>query len=77
MEDPRTEHARLEAEGWAAFEDALSRVPDDRLTAPGVLEGWTVKEMLHHVTGWIRDAPGISTACGTGRSSTPTTPTSG
>ena len=39
MEDPRTEHARLEAEGWGEFEDALSRVPDDRLTAPGVLEG--------------------------------------
>ena len=54
MEDPRTEHARLEAEGWGEFEDALSRVPDDRLTAPGILEGWTVKEMLHHVTGWIR-----------------------
>lgn len=55
MDDPRSEHARREAEGWAAFEDALSRVPDDRLTAPGVLEGWTVKEMLHHVTGWIRE----------------------
>ena len=55
MDEPRSEHARREAEGWAAFEDALSRVPDDRLTAPGVLEGWTVKEMLHHVTGWIRE----------------------
>jgi hypothetical protein len=55
MDEPRAEHERREAEGWAAFEDALSRVPDDRLTAPGVLEGWTVKEMLHHVTGWIRE----------------------
>ena len=58
MEDPRTEHARLEAEVWGEFEDALSRVPDDRLTAPGILEGWTVKEMLHHVTGWIRECTG-------------------
>jgi len=40
MDDPRSEHARREAEGWSAFEDALSRVPDERLTAPGVLEGW-------------------------------------
>jgi Mycothiol maleylpyruvate isomerase N-terminal domain len=55
MEDLRSEHVHREAEAWAAFEDALSRVPDDRLTAPGVLEGWTVKEMLHHVTGWIRE----------------------
>ncbi len=58
MDDLRTEHARREAEGWAAFEDALSRVPEDRLTAPGVLPGWTAKEMLHHVTGWIRECIG-------------------
>lgn len=55
VDDVRAEHARREAEGWAAFEDVLSRVPEDRLTAPGVLRGWTVKEMLHHVTGWIRE----------------------
>lgn len=55
MDDLRSEHARREAQGWAAFEDALSRVPQERVTAPGVLAGWSVKEMLHHVTGWIRE----------------------
>ena len=55
MDDVRNEHLRREAEGWAAFEDGLSRVPEERLTAPGILEGWTVKEMLHHVTGWIQE----------------------
>ena len=57
--DPRNEHARREAEVWAEFEAALSRVPEDRLSTPGVLDAaWTVKEMLHHVTGWIRESVG-------------------
>jgi hypothetical protein len=54
--DARDEQLRLEAEGWAAFEAALSRVPEDRMGDPGVLGGeWSVKEMLHHVTGWLRE----------------------
>lgn len=54
--DERAEHAMREAEGWAEFEAALSRVPEDRMNDPGVLDGaWSVKEMLHHVTGWIRE----------------------
>ncbi len=51
--DLRAEEERREADGWAVFEGLLSRVPEDRLTAPGVLEGWSVKEMLNHVTGWL------------------------
>jgi hypothetical protein len=53
--DPRTEQERREADGWAEFEGLLSQVSEERLTAPGVLEGWTVKEMLHHVTGWLEE----------------------
>jgi hypothetical protein len=54
--DEREEHARHEAGVWAGFEALLSRVPEERLNDPGVLGGtWTVKEMLHHVTGWMRE----------------------
>jgi hypothetical protein len=54
--EPREENAQQEAEVWAEFETALSRIPQERLSDPGVLGGtWTVIEMLHHVTGWIRE----------------------
>ena len=54
--DEREEHARREAEVWAEFEATLSRVPEERLNDPGVLDAtWSVKEMLHHITGWIRE----------------------
>lgn len=54
--DEREEHAQREAEVWAEFESLLSLVPEDALNDPGVLGGtWTVKEMLHHVTGWMRE----------------------
>ena len=57
--DEREEHAQREAELWAEFESVLSRVPEDRLNDPGVLGGaWTIKEMLHHVTGWMRECSG-------------------
>lgn len=54
--DDRDEQATREAEGWAEFEDVLSRVPEGLLSDPGVLGGaWSVSEMLHHVTGWMRE----------------------
>lgn len=57
--DEREEHSQREAEIWAEFESALSRVPEDRMNDPGVLDGtWTIKEMLNHVTGWIRECNG-------------------
>jgi hypothetical protein len=57
--DEREEHVQREAEIWAEFESVLSRVPEDRLNDPGVLGGtWSIKEMLHHVTGWMRECSG-------------------
>jgi hypothetical protein len=54
--DARAEHVRREAEVWAEFEGALARIPDERLSDPGALPGWSVKEMLWHVAGWMREA---------------------
>lgn len=53
MSDVRTEQAIREAEAWAEFEAALGTVPRERWEEPGVLDGWTAKEMLWHVAGWL------------------------
>jgi uncharacterized damage-inducible protein DinB len=53
MSDRRAEEADLEAIGWNAFEGALRRIPQDRWAEEGVLPGWSVKELLWHVAGWI------------------------
>lgn len=53
MSDLRAEHANREAAAWAGFERALSEVPRERWEETGVLEGWTAKEMLWHVAGWL------------------------
>jgi hypothetical protein len=54
MSDPKTEQLRLESDSWAEFEGLLSHIPRDRWEEPGVLDGWTLKEMLWHVGGWLR-----------------------
>ena len=41
---------------WADFERLVLLVPRDRWDATDVIEGWTVKEMLWHVAGWIDEA---------------------
>ncbi|MGZ5291285.1 MAG: maleylpyruvate isomerase N-terminal domain-containing protein [Actinomycetota bacterium] len=53
MTDDREEHAAREAEGWAAFLATLDRIPRERWEEPGVLPGWSVKDMLWHVAGWL------------------------
>jgi hypothetical protein len=53
MSDVRADHADREAEAWAGFERALGAVPRERWEETGVLEGWTAKEMLWHVAGWL------------------------
>jgi hypothetical protein len=53
MSDLRTEHASREAGAWSEFERALDRVPRERWEEAGVLDGWTVKEMLWHMAGWL------------------------
>ena len=54
MSDPRAEQADREAEAWAAFEAAVNAVPRSRWDETGVLDGWTLKELLWHVAGWLQ-----------------------
>lgn len=53
MSDVREEHAVREADGWAAFRVALDAIPRERWEEPGVLPGWSVKDVLWHVAGWL------------------------
>jgi hypothetical protein len=55
VDDLRAEHAAREADAWEEFEAALERVPAERWSELDVIPGWTVKEMLWHVAGWLTE----------------------
>jgi hypothetical protein len=67
MSDLRAEHAAREAEGWDAFRAALDRIPRTRWEEPGVLPGWTLKELIWHVAGWLQTCAEELEAIGEGR----------
>jgi hypothetical protein len=49
-----------EAAGWRRLGDVLERVPADRYEEPGVTpEGWSVKDVMFHVAGWLDDCAGV------------------
>jgi hypothetical protein len=53
MSDPKAEQSAKEAAGWAGFLAALEPIPRERWTQEGVLPGWSVKDLLQHVSGWM------------------------
>ena len=67
MNDMRAEAVAREAAGWEAFQAALARIPRERWEDPGVLPGWTVKDLLWHVAGWLRSCADNLEAMGAGR----------
>jgi hypothetical protein len=46
---------RLDA-AWTALTDSYAGVSDSRLVEPGVVDGWSVKDILAHVTTWEEEA---------------------
>jgi Mycothiol maleylpyruvate isomerase N-terminal domain len=46
---------RLEA-AWAALGDSYAGLPEARLVQPGVVDDWSVKDVLFHVTTWEQEA---------------------
>jgi hypothetical protein len=46
---------RLDA-AWTALRDAVAGVPDSHLVEPGVVDDWSVKDILAHVTTWEEEA---------------------
>jgi hypothetical protein len=41
---------------WAAFRDSYAGLSDAELTEPGVVDAWSVKDVLAHVTTWEEEA---------------------
>jgi DinB superfamily len=46
---------RLEA-AWTALTDSYAGLPEARLIEPGVVDDWSVKDILAHVTTWEQEA---------------------
>lgn len=46
---------RLDA-AWSAFNESYAGLPDSRLLEPGVVDDWSVKDILAHVTIWEEEA---------------------
>jgi hypothetical protein len=53
MSDLRADAATRESATWASFEAAVRRIPGDRWEEEGLLPGWSVRDLLGHVLGWI------------------------
>lgn len=41
---------------WTALNESFAGLPDARLTAPGVMGEWSVRDILAHVTTWDEEA---------------------
>jgi hypothetical protein len=46
---------RLDA-AWTALTDAYAGLPEARLVQPGVVDDWSVKDIVAHVTTWEQEA---------------------
>jgi hypothetical protein len=46
---------RLE-KAWAAIKESYAGLSDSQLTEPGVMDNWSVKDILAHVTTWEEEA---------------------
>jgi hypothetical protein len=46
-----------EAEAFARLEAAFAAIPDDRFEEPTLTDdGWSPKDAMYHLSGWLRDA---------------------
>ncbi len=41
---------------WSALQDSYAGLPDSRLIEPGVVDTWSVKDVLAHITTWEEEA---------------------
>jgi hypothetical protein len=43
-------------QAWTAFKESFADLTESRLTEPGVMGDWSVKDILAHVTTWEEEA---------------------
>lgn len=65
MADRETLLAELDAER-TAFADLLETVDAELATAPGVVDGWSVRDLVVHLAFWCEHATGALSLAGTG-----------
>jgi uncharacterized protein (TIGR03083 family) len=41
---------------WRAFKESYAGLDEEQLLQPGVLDGWSVKDLIAHVTSWEEEA---------------------
>ena len=41
---------------WQALQDVFTRVPSERMEVGGVIESWSVKDLVGHITTWENEA---------------------
>lgn len=54
--DQKEKQTATEAAAWEALEAAVRAVPRDRLEEPLLSGGWSVKDVLWHITRWWEDS---------------------
>jgi hypothetical protein len=42
---------RIEAD-WADLHQALEGIPDERMSEPGIVDAWSVKDLIAHISFW-------------------------
>jgi hypothetical protein len=62
----RDELLRHEDEAWQRFEDTFGRVPEARRDTPGVVPGWSVKDLVWHCAYWAGYAAQVLDRIGRG-----------
>jgi hypothetical protein len=55
MNDLQRLLGRLDA-AWTALTDTYAGLPEARLVRPGVVDDWSVKDIVAHVTTWEQEA---------------------
>ncbi len=41
---------------WQVLQDALAHVPSERMEVSGVVESWSMKDLIGHITTWDNEA---------------------
>jgi DinB family protein len=70
----RPELLDREAASWQAFMAAVDRVPVERRAEPGVVPGWSVRDLVWHCGYWADDAARSIEAIGAGGDPEPDEP---
>jgi len=53
--EAKEKQTAAEAAAWETFEAAVLAVPRDQLEQPLLADGWSVKDVLAHITRWWED----------------------